>query len=208
MKRIAKTNKVEKKGINKRRAGNSSFRSINNYQFDKMPNDNLYKNDNIYSIDKNFEFPQNEEKTFRLFYHYHFQKDIIKIIITLLYMRLLSSRMNSIFDIFYIFELIYFKNIIHIISFIISFIFTNEIFLKQDKFNFYMYYIFSFNQCIHIYSVYYNLKPFNEKYVGVSSEITFNLLLILFLNKKVTNCFFPIFIIICTYLLSSKSFLG
>ena len=64
MKRELKSNKTEKKGFNKKGRGNLNFRSINNYQIDKIPNDNLYKNDNLYSIDKNFEFPQNQEITF------------------------------------------------------------------------------------------------------------------------------------------------
>ena len=51
MKRELKSNKTEKKGFNKKGRGNLNFRSINNYQIDKIPNDNLYKNDNLYSID-------------------------------------------------------------------------------------------------------------------------------------------------------------
>ena len=68
-----KNNKTERKPIGKRHEGKSSFLSINNFPtIDKVPNDNLYKNDNLYSINSNFEFPPNEEKSFRLFFHYHY----------------------------------------------------------------------------------------------------------------------------------------
>ena len=69
MKRDLKSNKNERKSFGKKRAGNSNFRSINNFPtIDKVPNDNLYKNDNIYAINRNFEFSQNEEQSFRLFF--------------------------------------------------------------------------------------------------------------------------------------------
>ena len=208
MKRDLKSNKTDKKSLNKKSRGNPNFRSINNYQIDKIPNDNLYKNDDLYSIDKNFEFPQNQENTFRLFHHYHYQKDKIKFVIILLYIRFLTSRMNKFWDIFSIFKLLSFKNILHFLSFFISNIFTNEDYLKKDIFNLYIYYIFSFNQCIHILSVYYNVKPINDEYLPVKSEVTFNLALKFFLNLEISNIIFLNIIIICTYLYASNSFFG
>ena len=208
MKRDLKSKKTDKKSINKKSRGNPNFRSINNYQIDKIPNDNLYKNDNLYSIDKNFEFPQNQENTFRLFHHYHYQKDKIKYVVILLYIRLLTSRMNKILDIFSIFKLLNFKNILHFLSFFISYLFTNEVYLKKDLFNLYIYYIFTFNQCIHIFSCYYNLKPINDEYLPIKSEIIFNLTLKLFLNVEISNIIFLNIIIICTYLYTSNSFFG
>ena len=207
MKRELKSNKTEKKGFNKKGRGNLNFRSINNYQIDKIPNDNLYKNDNLYSIDKNFEFPQNQEITFKLFHHYHYQKDKIKFIIILLYIRFFTSRINKFFDLFSFYRLFYLKNILHSISFFISYIFTNEVYLKKDIYNLYIYYIFSLNQCIHVYTLYYNLKPIIGEYLPIQSEFIFNLTLVFFLSKKLANTFFPLISIICTYLYTSNVFL-
>jgi len=207
MKRELKSNKTEKKGFNKKGRGNSNFRSINNYQIDKIPNDNLYKNDNLYSIDKNFEFPQNQENTFRLFHHYHYQKDKIKFIIILLYIRFFTCRINKFIDLFSFYKLFYLKNIFHSFSFIISYNFTNEIYLKKDIYNLYIYYIFSLNHCIHVYVLYYNLKPITGEYLPVQSEMIFNLTLVFFLSKKITNTIFPLISIVCTYLYASNIFL-
>ena len=208
MKRDLKSNKIDKKNINKKSRTNPNFRSINSYQIDKIPNDNLYKNDNLYSIDKNFEFPQNQENTFRLFHHYHYQKDRIKFVIILLYMRFLTSRMNKFLDIFSIFKLLNIKNILHFLSFFISYLFTNEFYLKKDIFNLYIYYIFSFNQCIHLFSCYYNIKPINDEYLPIKSEIIFNLTLKFFLNVEISNIIFLNIIIVCTYLYTSNTFSG
>ena len=70
-----------------------------NKHFQKL-NDNLYKNDNYYSINKNFEFQEAEEKSFRLFYHYHFRKNSIKGLLILLYLRFCVSQVNYFKDIF------------------------------------------------------------------------------------------------------------
>ena len=208
MKREIKSIKSEKKGFNKKGRGNSNFRSINNYQIDKVPNDNLYKNDNLYSIDKNFQFPQNQEDTFRLFHHYHYQKDKIKFVIIMLYMRFFTFRINKFFDLFSFHKLFYLKNIFHSFSLFISYIFTKEDYIKKDIYKFYLYYIFSFNQCIHIYILYYNLKPITREYLPIQSEIIFNLTLVFFLSKKITKTVFPLISIICTYIYTSNTFLG
>ena len=95
----------------------------------------------------------------------------------------------------------------HSISFFISYIFTNEVYLKKDIYNLYIYYIFSLNQCIHVYTLYYNLKPIIGEYLPIQSEFIFNLTLVFFLSKKLANTFFPLISIICTYLYTSNVFL-
>ena len=205
LKKDLKSKKSEKKNILKRREGNSKFRSINNYQIiDKVPNDNLYKNDNLYSINKNFEFPLNEEESFRLFCHYYFQKNGIKSILLLIYLRLLSSRMNNIKDIFSPFTIINLKNIFHLISLVISFIFTKEEFIRKEIFNIYIYYIFSFNQSIHAYSIYSNTIRDFQKYLTIPSELLFNLLLLFFLDTKIKHTIFPIITNCIIFLFSAK----
>ena len=68
--------------------------------------------------------------------------------------------------------------------------------------------MFSFNQCIHIFSVYYNLKPMNDEYLPIKSEIIFNLGLKFFLNLEISNIIFLNIIIVCTYLYTSNAFYG
>ena len=93
-KSLQKSNKKEKNKFNKKRAGNSSFRSINYQAVDKIPNDNLYKNDNFYTINNNFEFQESEEKSFRLYYHYFIRKNALNGLLFLLYLRLCFGGIN------------------------------------------------------------------------------------------------------------------
>ena len=122
-KRDLKSNPLAKKSFNSKRKGNSNFRAINNYQIDKVPNDNLYKNDNFYSINKNFEFPQNEENSFKLFHYHHFIKDSFKELLLLLYLRFFSLRINTFSDLFSFSNIFNIKNSIHLVSVVISFFF-------------------------------------------------------------------------------------
>jgi hypothetical protein len=209
-KRDIKSNSMVKKGFNnnKRNKGNSNFRALNNYQIDKVPNDNLYKNDNLYSINKNFEFPQNEENTFKLFHYHHFIKDSVKELVIVLYLRFFSLRINYFTDIFSYSKIFNLKNSIHLVSVVITYFFTNENYLKNDTFNLYLYYLFSLNQVIHVFSLYYKINHIPLEFFGIISEIIFNLVFIFFLRKKVIVTYFPLFVIICIYLFTSKISLG
>ena len=205
LKKELNSTKSDKKNFFKRREEKSKFRSINNYQIiDKIPNDNLYKNDNIYSINKNFEFSPNEEESFRLFFHYYFQKDGLKGILILIYFRLLSSNINTIKDIVSFFKVINCKNIFHLISLIISFILTKEDFIRKEIFNVYLYYIFSFNHSIHIFSIYHNSLADFQKHLTILSELLFNLILLFFLDARIKYSIFPFSINIIIFLYSAK----
>jgi len=206
--RVVKSNSIGKKGFNNKRKGNTNFRAINNYQIDKVPNDNLYKNDNLYSINKNFEFPQNEENTFKLFHYHHFLKDSVKELIILLYLRFFSLRIKNFTDIFSFKNIFNIKNSIHFVSVVITYFFTSENYLKNDTFNLYIYHLFSFNQGIHVFCLYYKVNIIPAEYFGIISEMIFNLVFIFFIRKKVIITWIPLFIIICIYLYTSKIFIG
>ena len=206
-KRDLKSNTIAKRGFNKRK-GNSNFRALNNYQIDKVPNDNLYKNDNLYSINKNFEFPQNEENTFKLFHYHHFIKDSVKELVILLYLRFFSLRINNLSELFSFSNIFNIKNSIHLVSVVFTYLFTSENYLKSDNFNLYLYYLFSLNQSIHILYLYYTVNLIPLEFFGIISEIIFNMVFIFFLRKKIIVTYFPLFIIICIYLYTSKISIG
>ena len=207
MKRDLKSNKNERKSFGKKRAGNSNFRSINNFPtIDKVPNDNLYKNDNIYAINRNFEFSQNEEQSFRLFFYYQYQINGIKKILILFYLRFCFSKINNLYDLFSFFKIINLKNIFHIISFVISFILSNDHYLKQGIYNVLIYYLLSFNQCMNIYSIYYKLEPKYEHYLSLTSECLFNFGFLFFINIKLKYIAFPQIVILLVYFYSMKIF--
>ena len=193
------SNKKEKSKISKRRSP-SVFRSINNYQtIDKIPNDNLYKNDNFYSINKYFEFPEKEEKSFRLFYLYHFTKNGIKIMLILLYLRLCCAQINCFKDFFILDKLFNKKNIFHLISLFISLYFTNEKYIKEDRINSFLFYIFVVNQCFHIYKIYDIIDTKYEEYLSLTSELIFNFALFMPLRASLTDIIFPQIILQLVY---------
>ena len=207
MSKNAKTNKLERKNLMRKRTSN--FRSINAFQIiDKIPNDNLYKNDNLYTINKHLEFSPNEEQSFRLFCHYHYQNYGIKGVLMLVYCRFISSRINKFTDLFSFFKIFNMKNLFHLISFFISYILSKNIFLKQEYFNIILYYLFSFNQFLHIYSIYFEISPDLEMHLAIPSEIMFNLFLLFFLNARIKHTFFPIIMICILYIYSSKVYSG
>ena len=209
MKRDLKSNKVERKGVGKRRAGASNFRSINNFPtIDKVPNDNLYKNDNIYSINRYFEFPPNEEQSFKLFFHYHYQIKEIKKILMLFYLRFLFSRIYSFHDLFKFFNIFNFKNIFHAISFFISFNLANDMYLKQSFYNVVLYYLFFLNHNIHIYAVYYRLNPKYEHFLAITSELLYNFCFLFFINIKLNHTILPQLIIMLVFFKSMNKFPG
>ena len=208
-KRDLKNNKPERKVIGKTRGRNTNFRSINNFPtIDKIPNDNLYKNDNIYSIYKNFEFPQNIEENFRLFFHYHYQVGIIQKLIILFYFRFFFSKIYYFFDIFSFCNIFNLKNTFHMISFIISYILTKDLYLKEGKFNLMIFYLFFINQCIHIYSIYYKYNLKYEHNLSITSELLFNFFFMFFCNARIKHAILPHIIIIIIYFFSIKSFFG
>ena len=209
MKRDLKANKIEKKGISKRRTGNSNFRSLNNFPtIDKIPNDNLYKNDNLYSINKNFEFPPSEEESFRVFFHYHYQIKGIKKILILLYLRLFFSKINNFHDIVYSFKIFNSKNIFHAISLAISFILMDEKYLKENIYNIFIYYLFLINQCIHIHAIYYKNNLKYEHFLSVTSEFLYNFCFHFFFNAKLKHTILPQILIILIYFESLQIFPG
>ena len=209
LKRDLKNSKFDKKRVGKRHAGNANFRSLNNLQiYDKVPNDNLYKNDNLYSIKKNFEFSPNEEESFCLFFHYNYQINGIKGILILFYVRFCSSKINNVFDLFSFFKIFNLKNIFHLISFGISYFLANKKYVKESVHNLFIYYIFFVNQCIHIYNIYYKMTDNYYYYISFMPEIVFNYFFLLFLTSKIKHTFFPSLIIIVIYLCSIKRYLG
>ncbi len=199
-KRNLRSNKIEKTGPTKRRGGNTNYRSINNFQsIDKVPNDNLYKNDNLYSIKKNFEFPKMQEESFHLFFHYHFQIKEIKGILILFYLRLFSARIYTLLDCFSFFKIFNFKNIFHIISFTASYVLAKESQLKQSLSSIIIYYLFLLNQCIHTYTIYYQVDPKYEHYLALTSEFLYNFCFLFFLNVKLKHTIIPQIVISIIY---------
>ena len=186
-----KRHKIEKKQSNKKRSRNSSLRSISNYQtFDKIPNDNLYNNDNYYSINKNFEFNESEEKAFRLFYHHHFQKLKIRELLLILYLRFFFAKINFFNDFFVLANLFNNKNLLHLISFLLTIYFTKEKFLKENKFYFFTFYIFFFNHCSHICTIYKTMNTKYEEFFILTSELIFNFLVFILLFGDIKELFF------------------
>ena len=209
MKRDLKSNKNERKNISKRRAGSTTFRSINNFPtIDKVPNDNLYKNDNIYAINKNFEFPENEEQSFRLFFHYHYQINGIKKILILFYLRFCFFKIYKFYDLFHFFNIFNLKNIFHILAFVISYILSNDVYLKQSIYNVSIYYLLSFNQCMHIFSIYHKLDPKYEHYLSVTSELLFNFCFFFFINIKLRHTICPQIMIVLVFFNAMKIHVG
>ena len=195
-----KKGKTEKNRSNKRRTGNSGFRSINNYQtLDKVPNDNLYNNDNLYSINKNFEFNETEEKSFRLFYHCHFRKSALKGLLILFYFRFLFGQINCFTDIFSINNIFNKKNLIHTISFLLSLLLSQDKYLKENKFNLFVFYILVMNQSIHVYKIYHEMDTKFEEFFILSSELIFNFLMFTFLCTNIKDFIIPQLIIQCVF---------
>ena len=188
----SKANKTDKSRFNKRRAQTSNFRVINSYQgTDKIPNDNLYNNDNYYSINKEFEFPEEEEKSFRLFYHYHFRKNVIKGLLMLLYFRFFFAEINTFYDLFSFRKIFNKKNLIHLISLVFSLIISQDKYLKDNKYNNVIYYTLNFNQSFHIYKIYNVMNTKFEEIIILQAEFLFNCTLFIFLCSKIKEMIIP-----------------
>ena len=201
MKREVKSNVNDKKKVGKRRAGNG-IRSLNNLQFyDKVPNDNLYKNDNFYSINRNFEFSPKEEESFRIFYHYNYQEYGINGILILFYLRFFTAKINYFLEIFSIFKIFNMKNIFHLISLSVSFFIIKK---KIKINNVIIYYLFLVNQCIHINNIYDKLDSRYDYYFGFTPEILFNFFFLHLVTTKIKHIFIPNFIILLIYFISTK----
>ena len=202
-----KANKKEKIRFNNKRSGNSSFRTINNHQsIDKIPNDNLYKNDNYYTINKNFEFPESQEKLFRLYYHYFMRKKVIKGLLILLYLRFCFAQVNYFTDIFSVEKFWNKKNLFHFISFLISIYLSKEQYLKENKFNSFVFYILVLNQGIHMNKIYNEMNTKYEEIFILSAELCFNCSLFLFLSSNVKEIIFPQIIIHSVFFYSIKQY--
>ena len=191
---------TDKNNLNKKNRGNTNFRSINNFQtIDRIPNDNLYKNDNLYSINKYFEFSSKEEPSFRLFCYYHYQKDKIKPILIVFYLRFFFSNIYNFYDLFSFYNIFNMKNIIHIISLFLSFFIRNECFIKQNIYNVLIFYIFFFNQNLNLISIYNETDWENREYLVLFSESIFNFCFIFFIGIQLKYIFFPQIIMLFIY---------
>ena len=198
---------TDKNTLNKKHRGNDKFRSINNYQaIDRIPNDNLYKNDNLYSINKYFEFSSKEEPSFRLFCYYHFQKDKIKPILIFFYLRFFFANVDNFYDLFSFHNIFNMKNITHMISLLLSFFFRNEDLIKKNLYSVFIFYIFLFNQSLHLMSIYNEKDWENMEYLIISSESIFNFCFVFFICIKLKYIFFPQLIIVFLYFYSIKRF--
>ena len=99
----------------------SEYRKVNKFKgVDEISNNNFFKNDTYYTINNTMEFEEKTENNFRFFCYYHYHREGIKIILSILYMRLFSSKMNNFKDLFKISNIIYLGNFFHILSFIAS----------------------------------------------------------------------------------------
>ena len=151
---------------------------------DEISNDNLYNNENTYNIKWDFEFDAKTEKYFDLFcYHFYNINGIAKIL-TILYIRLLSSRINDIKDLFIKSKIFHMLNVFHLISYIISIIISKKSIFKSDIVNVFIYLLFTINHCCHLFSIFYNLRKEYHIFVTVPCEIIFNYSILFFLNVK------------------------
>jgi len=207
LKKQLKNKLTEKKSIGKRHGG-TNYRSVNNFQtIDRVPNDNLYKNDNFYSINRNLKFPQDEEDSFRLFCFHQFQKDGLKGILILFYLRFCCAKINTFYDLFSFHKIINYKNAVHLISFVISIILKKETYIKQSIYNIIIYHLFLFNQCLHIQYIYHGQKWKKLEYIELASEFFFNFCFFFFLDINTRHIIFLQIAILFVYFKTVKSFL-
>ena len=199
---------TDKKSIGKRHAGSANYRSVNNFQtIDRVPNDNLYKNDNFYSINQSLKFPPNEEDSFRLFCFHQFQKDGLKGILILFYLRFCCAKIINFYDLFSYHKIFNYKNAVHLISFVISLILKKETYMKQNIYSIIIYYIFLFNQCLHIQYIYHGQKWKKLEYIELASEFFFNFCFFFFLDISTRHILFLQIAILFVYFKTVRSFL-
>ena len=151
---------------------------------DEISNDNLYNNENTYNIKWDYDFDESTEKHFFLFRHYFYNINGIPKILTILYIRLLSSRINDIKDLFIKSKIFNILNIFHLISFIISLIITKKPVFKSDAISVFIYFLFTINHCCHIFSIFYKIRKEYNIFLSISCEIIFNYSILFFLNVK------------------------
>ena len=208
LKKQLKNKITDKKSIGKRHGGKANYRSVNNFQsIDRIPNDNLYKNDNIYSLNKSLKFPPNEEESFRLFCFHQFQKDGLKSILILFYLRFCCAKVTNLHDLFSFNKIINYKNGVHLTSFVVSMILKKETYLKQSIYNIIIYYLFLFNQCLHIQYIYHGQKWKKLEYLELASEFFFNFCFFFFLEINTKHIFCLQVAILFVYFKTVKSFL-
>ena len=146
------------------------YRKINQFKsVDEISNDNMYKNNSYYTINNRVEFEEKAEKSFHLFFQFCYSKEGIKLLLSVLYLRLLSSRINSFKDFFKLSNIIYLENTFHILSFIVSIYFTAEKYLKNQLINLLIFIVFSFNHCLYILLI---ISKYH--FIAISSELIFN----------------------------------
>jgi hypothetical protein len=208
LKKQLKNKITDKKSIGKKQGGKANYRSVNNFQtIDRIPNDNLYKNDNIYSLNKSFKFPPNEEESFRLFCFHQYQKDGLKGILILFYLRFCCAKIYNFNDLFLYHKIFIYKNLVHLISFVVSMILKNEIYLKHNIYNIIIIYLFLFNQCLHIQYVYHGQKWKKLEYLELASEFFFNFCFSFFLDISARHIFCLQMAILFVYFKTVNSFL-
>ena len=208
LKKQLKNKITDKKSLGKGSDRNANYRSAKMFQtIDRVPNDNLYKNDNIYSINKSFKFSPNEEESFRLFCFHQFQKDGLKGILILFYLRFCCAKIYNLDDFFSFHKIINYKNAVHLTSFIISMILKKETYLKQNIYNIIIYYLFLFNQCLHIQFIYHGKKWEKLEYIELASEFLFNFCFCFFLDINTRHIFALQLAILFVYFKTVNSFL-
>ena len=158
------------------------YRKINHFKgVEEIPNDNMYKN-NYYTINSRVEFDDKAEENFRLFFHFCYSKEGIKIILSILYTRLLFSRINIFKDLFKLSNIIYLGNFFHILSFIASIYITSEKYLKNQVINLLIFILFAINHCLYILVILYKTNTNRFHFISIPSELIFNYSLAFFLD--------------------------
>ena len=161
----------------------SEYRKVNKFKgVDEISNNNFFKNDTYYTINNTMEFEEKTENNFRFFCYYHYHREGIKIILSILYMRLFSSKMNNFKDLFKISNIIYLGNFFHILSFIASIYFTSEKYLKNQVINLLVFILFTINHCLYILVILYKTNNSRFHFISIPSELIFNYSLAFFLD--------------------------
>ena len=187
----------------------SEYRKINKFKgVDEISNNNIFKNDNNYTINNTMEFEEKTESNFRFFCYYHYHREGVKIMLSVLYMRLFSSRINNFKDLFKLSKIIHIENIFHIISFIASIYFTSENYLKNQLINIIIFITFTLNHCIYVLLVLYKINDNYCHFISVPSELIFDFSLAFFLDIPHKLVLFSFCLVSLVMIISEKDLIG
>ena len=185
------------------------YRKLNQFKaVDEISNDNMFKNNNYYSINNRIEFDEKAEENFRTFFHFCYSKGGVKIMLTVLYMRLLSSKINIFKDLFKLSKIIHIENIFHIISFIASIYFASENYLKNQLINIIIFITFTLNHCIYVLLVLYKINDNYCHFISVPSELIFDFSLAFFLDIPHKLVLFSFCLVSLVMIISEKDLIG